>query len=105
MICRAPERLHGDDASIRADLFSTGVVLLSLLIGHIPVKGHSAEDLSQSWKDFDPTLVRKHRPDITPSFLDWLAWMLRFDAGKRPTSAQQAQDALLHTTTTALIDP
>jgi serine/threonine-protein kinase len=101
MLFRAPERFEGDDASSRADLFSMGVALVSLLVGHVPIIGNTAEELTNAWRTFDPRALRQHRPDVAPAFLDWLAWLLRFDPGQRPASAQQAQEALMHTGTSA----
>lgn len=95
MIFRAPERLEGDDATPHADLFSTGVVLTSLLIGQVPVFEDTAEALTRAWKTYDPKGIRQRRPDVSPAFVDWLAWMMQFEANKRPASAQQAQDALM----------
>jgi eukaryotic-like serine/threonine-protein kinase len=63
----APEVLQGDDATVRSDIYSVGVLLHHLLTGSYPVQARSLGELRQAHArraDAEPEGVGRRHPEI-----------------------------------------
>ncbi|MGH9331722.1 MAG: serine/threonine-protein kinase, partial [Vicinamibacterales bacterium] len=63
----APELLHGEEASVRSDIYSAGVLLYHLLTGSYPVRARGLRDLRLAHARRERTDVRTARPDVPPT--------------------------------------
>lgn len=61
-----PELVGGDPATPSSDVYSAGVVLLSLLVGRNPFKGKSMAETVQRVVELSPPRVSRIRRDVPP---------------------------------------
>lgn len=61
----APEVLAGGAATVRSDIYSTGVLLYHMLTGSYPVRGRTVEDLLRPPGPDDRVSLRALRPDVS----------------------------------------
>ncbi len=64
----APERLRGEIADQRADLYSMGVILFELLTGAPPFSASNDMELIRQQVDADPPSLRDIDPTLPPAF-------------------------------------
>lgn len=76
----APEQASGDAIDERADLFSLGSVLYTMLAGHAPFRATTAMGVLKRLCDHHPRAIREINPD-TP---DWLVVLINRLHAKRP---------------------
>src|SRR5882724_966165 len=62
----APEQARGDRVDVRADIFSTGVLLYETLAGTWPFRGQTAVDVRHAVLYEQPLPLAKVRPGIVP---------------------------------------
>lgn len=62
-----PEQLRGDDLDLRADIYSVGATLFSLLTGRLPFEGKNAVEIVAKAVNEDPTSVRELRAEVPPA--------------------------------------
>ena len=62
----APEIMRGEDASIRTDIYSVGVLLYHLLTGSYPVRGRGLLELRGAHERGERTAVATARPELPP---------------------------------------
>ena len=62
----APERIEGQPASVRSDIWSVGVVLYEALTGVRPFPGDGAMDVARAVTSVDPVPPRSIVPAISP---------------------------------------
>jgi tetratricopeptide (TPR) repeat protein/tRNA A-37 threonylcarbamoyl transferase component Bud32 len=60
----APELLQGEEASVRSDIYSVGVLLYDLLTGSYPVRARGLRDLRVAHERLERTALRTDRPDV-----------------------------------------
>lgn len=60
----APEVLQGEDATVRSDIYSVGVLLYHLLTGSYPVRARGLRDLRLAHERLERTALRTERPDV-----------------------------------------
>jgi len=65
----APEQIQGGDVDARSDIFSFGVVLFEMLIGHMPFRGEHEAAMMYSILNEQPASLLTLRPDF-PAELD-----------------------------------
>lgn len=65
----APEILEGQEASIRSDIYSLGVLLYHLVTGRYPVEGSSLREIRDQHARGERTLLRDARPDLPEEFV------------------------------------
>lgn len=101
---RAPELHHGAQASSQSDLFTAAASLFFLATGAAPAQGGTPEEILADLRTFDLRgSLAVMRPDIDPSFVDWLAWLLNPAPEKRPPSVAHALDALMRSMQTGFV--
>ncbi len=90
----APEILAGEEATVRSDIYSLGVLLYHLVTGEYPIRGASIDELQRAHEE--RRLVRLHdaRPDLPDSFVNAVETALAGDPLRRFSSAGELQAAL-----------
>jgi tetratricopeptide (TPR) repeat protein/tRNA A-37 threonylcarbamoyl transferase component Bud32 len=63
----APEVLQGEEASVRSDVYSVGVLLYHLVTGSYPVRARGLRDLRLAHERNERTTLRTARPDASPT--------------------------------------
>jgi serine/threonine protein kinase/formylglycine-generating enzyme required for sulfatase activity len=90
----APEQANGDAVDERADLFSLGSVLYTLLAGHAPFRATTTMGVLKRLCDNTARPIREINPEVP----EWLVMMINRLHAKRPAdryqSAQEVADVL-----------
>lgn len=90
----APEQANGDAVDERADLFSLGSVLYTMLAGHAPFRATTTMGVLKRLCDHNARPIREINPEVP----DWLVVMINRLHAKRPAdryqSAQEVADVL-----------
>lgn len=90
----APEQANGDSVDERADLFSLGSVLYTMLAGHAPFRATTTMGVLRRLCDHSARPIREINPEVP----DWLVMLINRLHAKRPAdryqSAQEVSDVL-----------
>jgi serine/threonine-protein kinase len=86
----APERLLGEAADARADLYAVGILLYELLAGERPIAGASHEEIVRRQILARPRPVDELCPDVPP----WLAAAVQRALAKEPADRFSDADAM-----------
>jgi eukaryotic-like serine/threonine-protein kinase len=101
----APEQLSGEKADARADLFSLGVILYTVLTGHRPFQGNSAATVISKVAHHDPVPVTVLEADFPPALNRIVSRAIAKDPARRyQTGAEMAADIQKLRTTRKLLD-
>lgn len=90
----APEALTGGVVDRRADIFSAGVIVYELLLGHRPFEGESDESTMDSIVDARLERPRRLRPDLPAGLEKVMLSSLARRPDHRPESAEAFREAL-----------
>jgi serine/threonine-protein kinase len=90
----APERLAGQPASIRSDVYALGLVLYELFTGRRPFTAETAQELARLQRETTPTSPSAHVEGFDPAVERVILRCLRSDAKERPGSALAVAAAL-----------
>jgi eukaryotic-like serine/threonine-protein kinase len=72
----APEQLRGDDLDVRADLYSVGATLFTLLTGRTPFDGANAVQVVANAVNQPPKSIAEFRDDVPPRLQKVIARLL-----------------------------
>jgi serine/threonine-protein kinase len=101
----APEQILGRSFDHRADLFSAGVVLAELLLGHALFTGNSKLSVLLAVRDVNLEPIKKKADELPPGLLDVLLQALAREPENRFASARDFAEALHHVLATNDLDP
>jgi Tol biopolymer transport system component len=90
----APELFLGGEASVRSDVYSTGVLLYRLVTGRVPITARSLDEIKQIHASGQARRLRDERSDLPASFVQIVERALSPDAAKRFESAGAFEMAL-----------
>ena len=86
----SPEQLRGDTLDLRADIYSVGATLFTLLTDRAPFEGDNAVQVVANVINQEPTLLTELRPDAPPA----LAHVVRRCLAKNPDNRYADYKAL-----------
>ena len=98
----APERIEGQAATSRSDLYSLGVVMYEALTGAKPFVGDNPAAIAYAVHDCDPVPVRDLRPDADPDLVAVVERAMARNPDERFDSADAMAEALEPAPTSAL---
>ncbi|HEX2030050.1 MAG TPA: serine/threonine-protein kinase [Actinomycetota bacterium] len=90
----APERLAGEPATPRSDLYSVGAVLFEALTGRAPFDVDDPWAAADAIRRGDRPSVRDLRPDVDPALAEVVEGAMALDPDRRFSSAAQMAAAL-----------
>ena len=91
----SPEQLRGDDLDVRADIYSVGATLFSLLTGRAPFEGDNAVQVVANAVNREPEPLSALREDVPPGLERVVARCLTKEPGGRYADHAALRDALL----------
>ena len=91
----APERLVGEEATVRSDLYSVGVIAYELLRGRPPfTRTGSAQDVAVRKVRENAIPIGLLVPGVDAGVASWIDRLLARDPRKRPSGAAEAMETL-----------
>ncbi|OGV50807.1 MAG: hypothetical protein A2X49_16270 [Lentisphaerae bacterium GWF2_52_8] len=91
----APEIFRGDDASVKADIYSYGVSIYQFAAGVPPFTGKKNSELYEKHIHDIPRPIASHNPEIPKEFDELITRRcMAKSPGKRPASMQEILDKL-----------
>lgn len=91
----APEVLHGNQATVRSDIYGLGVLLFRLLTGTYPVAASDLEQLHSAHATTVRLRLAAARPDVDPFIATVIERACHPDGDARYASAADFEEALL----------
>ena len=91
----APEQLRGDAVDVRADIYSVGATLFTLLTDHAPFEGDNAVQVVAIAVNQKPKALSAFRGDAPPGLERVVARCLAKEPAERYTDYRALRDALL----------
>ncbi len=89
----SPEMCQGfENITAATDVWSLGVTLYCMLVGHLPFRGRSWREVTRKIIEEDPYIP----PDLDPQWADLLLGMLNKDPDERSTLAALRRHPLIH---------
>lgn len=92
----APERLTGDPATPRSDLYSTGVLLYEALSGRPPFEGDSPGELLRAIAEGRPVPLLERLPDLAPHLDRAVRTAMEKEPSNRFATADEMAAALVN---------
>ena len=89
----SPEQASGEVADEKSDLYSVGIVLYEMLVGHVPFDGDTAVSVALKHVSEEPRSLREEDPDISRAIDEVVLRALRKKPEERyQTAAEMAAD-------------
>ena len=101
----APEQWRGHPASMCSDVYSTGLVMYSLLTGALPYEGLVGDELAQATQERDVPSLAETLPDAPQLLARLVDRCLRRDPRDRFETATELHEALVQLEEQLLRDP
>jgi eukaryotic-like serine/threonine-protein kinase len=90
----APELFRGGQASVRSDVYSTGVLLYRLVTGRVPISARSLDEVRQAHLTGNVRRLRDERSDLPSAFVQIVERALSPEPARRFDSAGAFEMAL-----------
>ncbi|RMG96653.1 MAG: serine/threonine protein kinase, partial [Deltaproteobacteria bacterium] len=84
----APEKVRGEPADVRSDIYSLGATMYAAIRGQRPFAGKTFKEVLRAQKDWRPELAGALVPSAGPVVAELIGRMLDPDPAKRPPSAR-----------------
>jgi hypothetical protein len=91
----SPEQLRGDNLDVRADIYSVGATLFTLLTNRAPFEGDNAVQVVANAVNKDPEPLTELRDDVPPALERVVAHCLAKEPGGRYADYMALRNALL----------
>ena len=91
----SPEQVRGEDATIRSDLYSLGIVLFEMLTGRPPFRASASFELMRAQIEDAPPDPRALRPELDARVATALLRALAKRPAERFATTRELQDVLL----------
>ncbi len=91
----SPEQLRGDSLDVRADIYSVGATLFTLLTGRAPFEGNNAVQVVANAVNQKPKNLSKLREDVPPILERVVARCLAKEPGQRYADYMALRNVLL----------
>ncbi|MGM0461886.1 MAG: serine/threonine protein kinase [Fibrobacterota bacterium] len=89
----SPEQARGDECDVTSDVYSAGITLLYILLGYVPAKRRSPEEILRLKIDAPDSFLEKDiqrlRPDIDDELMDIITKAVASEPKKRIASAEE----------------
>jgi eukaryotic-like serine/threonine-protein kinase len=95
----APEQINGEDISPATDLFSLGVVIYTMFLGHSPFRARGNLAALHRINDYHPPMLHDQFPQVPAKLSLLVAQLMEKNYKKRPQSAEAIADELLKIST------
>ena len=92
---RTPEQINGEDISPATDLFSLGVVIYTMFLGHSPFSARGNLAALHRLNDYHPPMLHESFPQVPIKLSSLVAQLTENNHKKRPQSAEAVADELL----------
>jgi len=89
----APEQSLGRTVDHRADIYSLGIILYTMLAGRLPFAAESSMEVLEQQRSTEPPPLSVFAP-VTRAVENAVLWALRKDPAARPQSVRQLHDAI-----------
>jgi serine/threonine protein kinase len=94
-VLMAPELVDGQQEPNEAsDLFTLGQLCYISLVGGHPYAGKTPQECAQAYRDGGLPHLNTYVQGVQPEFADWVMWLVSGPVEKRPSTSQQAMEAL-----------
>ena len=90
----SPEQAAGGEVDGRADLFSLGCVLYTVITGELPFQGPSAMAVMMALANKTPPPVNEKNPTVPKAVADLISRLLEKEPSRRPQTAREVGAAL-----------
>jgi uncharacterized RDD family membrane protein YckC len=91
----SPEQLRGDELDVRADIYSVGATLFTLLTGQVPFEGKNAVQIVANVINQKPKALNEFRKDAPPGLERVVARCLAKEPDQRYSDYPALRNALL----------
>lgn len=91
----SPEIIRGEEGTVRSDLYSTGVLLYTLLCGELPFQGEDRNAVLENQLNGKSVSIRKMKPDVPAGLAEFLETLMARDPADRYPDADTAGERLL----------